>query len=529
MPKVPPRRPAATVRPAPQPPPPGDNSPPTPATEFPRQAAATGPKLHPGPAVAVDDRVKHVPTPSAGPILPINWPVVLLSGPFDSGKTLAAVMIDPENTCYFDTEGSAAPYASQYGLKRWFDLPRLTVAAKKTATPANMFLHLRDLVHRVNPGEFRVGVIDTCNVLEDGIASHVQANARKYRLPTDDVGKVNALFWAAVKGEWNALLIDAQARFDLTVLITHEKDEYKGSQNTGQKVPGGKDTLLKLCSACFMLARPSNPKTGDKIDKPNARLYKGRASVPYRDPATGEITPRRLLPPVIPQFTFGKLRWYMANPPNFADLSPDERVPEERMPEDERLRLEAAKAHDVLEIEKTRAQREERQREWAERKAAQAAPATGQFVPVGELAKVFAGTPASQRAGDADSRGVLAPPDPSPRETPSAGRPDLDVLESLRREAFARGMPQPVWESFLRKNGLTANLLSQALPDTVKDVIHKLASRLDMMDAYEGLYGQPGFRSAALMDTSAAVLESGASGEGVQADAAAGGGADEEE
>jgi hypothetical protein len=515
MPKsVPPKRPAATVRPAPQPPPPGDNGPPPHPVGTP---LAGEPKLHPAPAVAVDDRVKHVPTPSAGPILPINWPVVLLSGPFDSGKTLAAVMIDPHNTCYFDTEGSAAPYASQYGLKRWVDLPRLTVAAKKVATPTNMFLHLRDLVHRVNQGEFRVGVIDTCNVLEDGIAAYVQANTRKYRLPTEDVGKINALFWAAVKGEWNALLIDAQARFDLTVLVVHEKDEYKGSQNTGRKMPGGKDTLLKLCSSCFILDRPLNPKTGDKIDKPNARLYKGRASVPYKDPATGELVPRRLLPPVIPGFTFGKLRWYMANPPDFANLSPDERVPEERMPEDERLRLEAARAHDVLEIEKTRAQREERQREWAERKAAQAGPAAGQFVPVGELARVFAGAPAaSQRAGDADAKGVLAPPEPSPPQPVlghwiEPGRPDLDMLESLRREAFARGMPQPVWESFLRKNGLTVSVLSQALPDTVKDVIHKLASRLDMMDAYEGLYGP--------VDT----------GEEVQADAAAGGGADEEE
>jgi hypothetical protein len=68
-----------------------------------------------------------------------------------------------------------------------------------------------------------------------------------------------------------------------------------------------------------------------------------------------------------------------------------------------------------------------------------------------------------------------------------------------------------VWESFLRKNGLMVSMLSQSLPDTVKDVIHKMASRLDMMDAYEGLYGP--------VDT----------GEEVQADAAAGGGADEEE
>jgi hypothetical protein len=472
------------------------------------QPAQVQPTLSPGDTQAAGRVVKHLPAPANGPLFPINWLVILLSGPFDSGKTIAAVTLDPHNTCYFDTEGSAAPYADQYGLKKWADLPRLTVLAKKTASPANMFLHLRDLIRQVKPGDFRVGVIDTCNVVEDGIASHVQAHAKDYRLPTADVGKINALFWAAVKGEWNALLIDAQARFDLTLLITHEKEEYKGSQTTGRKVPGGKDTLLKLCSACFMLERPFNHKSGDKADVPNARLYKGRASVPFLDQATGELTPRRLLPPVIPQFTFGKLRWYMANPPDFSNLAADERVPEERPDPDERLRLEAQKAHDLAEAERARAQREERQREWAERKATQAvAPPT---CPPGDPQNGPAA--GSQRAGSADAEGVLvAPAVPSPRETPPAGRPDLDVLESLRREAFDRGMPGPVWESFLRKNGLTVNVLSQALPDTVKEVVHKLASRLDMMDAYDSLYGDP----------------ADSPGKEVQADAATGG--DEEE
>lgn len=459
---------AASKPPAKVSPPPADNGPPA------RKPAAAADARKAAQAAA-----QYVPTPEPPePLFPVRLPVVLLSGPPDAGKTLAAVLLDPGRTLYLDTEKSAEPYAEPYGVGEWVDVAAATAFSAGRATPEAMFSWLKTYISTVpsyspeKPDEgHRVCVLDTADIIEDGIANTVAADTKKYRLPTDDVSKINQLFWSAVKGVWRAVLVDMIARFETTIIITHQKEEYRGKQPTGKMIPGGKDTLVKLASLVLMLSRPTSAKTGTPVDKPFARLVKGRISIPWRDPATGEVVPRRVVPPQVSKFTFGKLRWYMHNPPDFDALPSEEKVPEDTLSPDERLRLRAATAQAVAEAERLKAERETRHEDWRREQIAGAAARAKKPEP--EAPK----TPEDllREAVDEDI----------------VSQEELEALARLKEEAAAAGLSKAKWVALVRHHNIDPDDLESAKSSDVQALIRYLAYRLDLAAMYTDLYGEP--------------------------------------
>jgi DNA polymerase III delta prime subunit len=466
-------------KPAPPPPPKAlpksaDNGAAGPPARTSADHAAAGASLK---ATEAQYRAKYVPPPSEGDLFPIEMPFILLSGPPGGGKTLAAVLADPEQTLFIDTEKSAASYHKRFRVKQYVDLPVYTQKLNpgKEVTHESLFFAMKDAVKKTSPGVFRTLVIDTANKLEEGIASHVTANWKQYRLPTGEVQNINPLFWSAVKNQWDIVLVDALSRFRQVIVCTHWKEENRGGKGTGRMIPGGKDTLLKLAGAVFILERPVPVGKKQPVEKPVARLFKGRFVLDTTNPQTGEVIPRQVVPPRIADFTFGKLRWYMQFPPDFDRLSPDEEIPEERLSDADRLFLERQIAEAHAEAERLRRQRIDE----ATRKSSspRERPPADRPGPAHDEEEGASRSPAPQAPGGFD-----------PHAFASDGA--LCLLAELREEAEKNGMTAEQWDGFLKKNGLTRQALDRAKAGIVKSMTHYLASKLDLMDWHNTLYGE---------------------------------------
>jgi hypothetical protein len=181
----------------------------------------------------------------------------------------------------------------------------------------------------------------------------------------------------------------------------------------------------------------------------------------------------------------------MTYPPDFDRLAPDEEIPEERLSDADRLFLERQIAEAHAEAERLRRQRIDeatassagrlsppRERPPADR------PGPAQDEEEGEAPAHFAREP---RPGDTNY-GNGKPPVFDPNAL--ASNEALIILEQLRAEAAQNGMTVEQWECFLKKNGLTRQTLGAAAAGIVKSMTHYLASKLDLMDWHNLLYGE---------------------------------------
>ena len=273
-------------------------------------------------------------------------PLIVLSGEFESGKSLFGALIDPEHTFAIDTEGSLKPYRHQ--------LPGITIhdmaehmrrkfggAAYK---PFQYFQEWKNLVGSLPVNQYRVIMTDHASPVEEGLVDYVRRNPNEFGYTSGQFAAASGLMWGAMKGAWEQVLNDVMTRCETLVLVFHMREKFAGGRPTGEREAKGKETIDQLASLSLELSR--EPVNGRKPDKPNAKVVKHRLSRIVRD-ETGSFTVMPLVPPYITECDPAKIRWYLANPPNYAKLKKNEQVPERHLTEDQRLFLQSQIAADM--------------------------------------------------------------------------------------------------------------------------------------------------------------------------------------
>lgn len=300
-------------------------------------------------------------------------PIVMVSGPVNSGKTLFGLTIDPNcrrpaaevqpTTLIYDQEGSAEPYVGGLNFD-WKDTraavaagvhnqvvaagpsdPRWLATLKTTADcndspPASMFRAWYLSLLSLPAGKYAVGICDTFTPLQDGMVDWLRRHPEVFGRTVNEYTKASSMFlWPDVKSMLSHILtVDCRLRFQTFAINVHLKNEWAGGAKTGQKVAEGLDVLEKLATLHLELDRAPTAKGKDAPRLPAAIVKKERL---VRFGATGgEDLP--ILPPRLPACTPDAIRKYIASPPDFAKLEPGERLPDTSMGEDERLRIQAA-------------------------------------------------------------------------------------------------------------------------------------------------------------------------------------------
>lgn len=309
--------------------------------------------------------------------------VIGLSGEFASGKTLMGLTICPEGTLLIDLEKSAGTYAGSLGVKHREDFPVYLQAKHPGGYKSiDVFVAFCEYLDKIQPGEYRVIMVDPISDVEQGLVDWVKANPKHFGRTSNQYDKASGLLWADVKAHWKILLAGIASKCESFVFTTHMRNVWKGSSPTGKREPKGKDTLEELCSLYLVMNRLPVKRTGKPPAKPAAIVRKSRlVSMSMVD---GEMEMVPTLPPRLPIATPKAIRDYIANPPDPKKLKKSEVVVEEGLSDDDKLLIqrEIAMANaEAAEAQSSRLQMAqnaaERQREIRERQQARAAASPG--------------------------------------------------------------------------------------------------------------------------------------------------------
>jgi hypothetical protein len=344
-------------------------------------------------------------------------PIIMVSGPVNSGKTLFGLTIDPNcrrprtevepTTILWDQEGSADPYEG--GLNFEHKDTRAAIAAgvhleQITAGPTDprwrkILLEKADVndspsaslfrawylsLLRIPAGKYAVGMCDTFTPLQAGLADWLRKHPIAFGRSANEYEKfAQATLWPDIKEVLAYILAtDCRLRFDTFVITAHMKNEWVNKQPTGRKISEGIDVMEKLATLHMELDRTPKDKSKDAPRVPSAIVKKERL-VQFGASSDDD---QPILPPRVPQCTPDAIRRYIATPPDFGKLDAGERLPDTSMGEDEKLRIQAAIAENQRATEETRLSALEMARKAAEagraNAMAQASAAVGQ-VPTG--------------------------------------------------------------------------------------------------------------------------------------------------
>jgi len=292
------------------------------------------------------------------PLWPHRIEIIGLTGEFASGKTLFGLTIDPQHTRIYDTEKSAGSYLS-LGFDRVDMGAELLKRYPTGYKPKQAFEWWLDSIRRIEPGKFRVIMLDTIGEVESGLTDWVEDNPQHFNHTRNQYDRMAGLFWADVKEHWKLVLNDLASRCETFVFTAHMGNVWDGGAAPvkGKRKPKGKETLMELASLYLQLERKPDDK-GAVPAIPSAIVLKSRlASMRLNKEAGGEVEVLPTLPPRLPFATPKAIREYMVKPPDYAKLKKDERVQEQRMSEDDRLQLQAQIAKDNAEAERARTER----------------------------------------------------------------------------------------------------------------------------------------------------------------------------
>ena len=315
----------------------------------------------------------------------VRIPIIMVSGPVNSGKTLFGLTIDPNcrrpssqvaaTTLDYDQEGSADSYVGALNFD--YKDTRAAVAAgvhmnRVPASPddprwlkilkeqpdcndspaASMFRAWFLSLINVEPGKYVVGMCDTFTPLQEGLIDWLRRHPEAFGRTVNEYAKASSMFlWPDVKAMLSHILaVECRLRFQTFVLNVHLKNEWAGGSKTGRQVAEGLDVLEKLATVHLELDRSPKAKGKGAPRVPSAILKKERL---VRFGASG-ADDRPILPPRLPECTPDTIRKYIADPPDFAKLSADERLPDQSLSDDQKLLIqqetarnnaEAAQAH----------------------------------------------------------------------------------------------------------------------------------------------------------------------------------------
>jgi hypothetical protein len=300
-------------------------------------------------------------------------PIIMVSGPVNSGKTLFALTIDPNTrrpatdtpptTIVWDQEGSADSYAGALNFEhrdtraavgagvhmertaagpmdpRWRKI-LLETADCNDNPAASMFRAWYLSLLKIPIGQYAVGICDTFTPLQDGLAAWLKMHPEAFGRSAGEYQKIaQATLWPDIKAVLGHILAtDCRTRFGTFILNAHLKPEWANGARTGRQVAEGLDVLEKLATLHLELDRSPKEKNKEAPRVPAALVRKERL-VRFGPTADDD---RPILPPRIPACTPDAIRRYIAMPPDFARLEPGERLPDQSMSDDEKLRIQAA-------------------------------------------------------------------------------------------------------------------------------------------------------------------------------------------
>ena len=266
-------------------------------------------------------------------------PVVGVTGEFGSGKSLFLLTIDPDcfdregppRTLAWGTEDGLTPYEDSFNFEH---RPLTQVMLKPGYKPEDLYVEWLQQMRAVQPGQFRVGCVDTVTEIEDGLAAWVRQRPEHFGHTRGQYAKMEGLYWGDVKSLWKQHLSEAAARFECFAFSSHAKSVWRGNEPTRERTAKGKQTLWELASLYLWLDR--TPKAGSKKapQKPSGTIFAGKNRLVHL--VDGELHP--ILPPRLPEATPWAIRGYILKPADYDALKTGERAPgDEPLTEDEKL------------------------------------------------------------------------------------------------------------------------------------------------------------------------------------------------
>ena len=353
-------------------------------------------------------------------LFPKPIPIIGATGEFESGKTLMGLTICPgPQTLYYDFEQSGASY-DELGHKRINVMEEMQKAYPNGYKPVDVYLWWSKHVKTVQPGQYKVIVLDPVTDLERGLTDWVSANPQYFGHTAAQYQKMSGIMWGDMKDHLKSLLADLSTRCETLFYTAHVGKEFEGNTATGKLKVKGKATLHELASLFVWLMRKPDAR-GAKPNKPSARILKSRLLVSRID-SEGELIIEQVLPPIMPVCTPKALRDAFATPAGGREIDDLERHVEDILSEEDRLRLET-------------------QRHEAERDAA--------------LAKL-----ALAGGGPGTAGKPTAPPE-SEGEKWIEGAEDLAALDKVAADIAAAGFDKAVTERLRSKFKARKAILSQ--------------------------------------------------------------------
>ena len=271
---------------------------------------------------------------STEPLWPKPVPIIGATGKHESGKTLFGLSICPgEQTLVYDFEGSSASYSDIGFVRR--DVPRIMLEQfPKGYKPVDVFNWWRKDLLSIQPGQFRVIVVDPMTDIESGLVDWVNANPGTFGHTAGQYQKMSGIMWGDVKSLEKAILADIAARCETFYFTAHIGREFSGNEATGKYKAKGKATLNELASLYLWFAREPDRK-GVKPDVPTATVIKSRlVSTKF---VAGKMVNHAVLPPTLPEATPDAIRAYFANPAGGKALADAELAVEQKLSDDEKL------------------------------------------------------------------------------------------------------------------------------------------------------------------------------------------------
>lgn len=265
-------------------------------------------------------------------------PIIGLTGPYGSGKTLWGLEVDaPERTYIWDMEKSSESYEIIYpGLTRVDLHDKLGEKFKGSYTPEQVYITWRQDMAAIPNGKFTVGILDPASEVEAGLCDYVTNHPQEFGKTKNQFEKSSGIYWGVVKDLWKRHLMLMATKFDTFVFTVHLRQKYEGNAPlTGVYEPKGKDTLAESASLYLWLDRSPNSET------PSARvLNKNRLC---RRDEKGVVRP--ILPPTLKDGTPAGIRKYLISPADYTNLKPWEKHQKQEISEEDKMALRLATAN----------------------------------------------------------------------------------------------------------------------------------------------------------------------------------------
>jgi len=272
-------------------------------------------------------------------LFPQPVPIVVLTGEYESGKTLAILTTGYpiERVLLYDLEISSETYHGE-GAK-W---TRVDPISQLSEGWNNLQLYEAWAKHvrTIQPGQYDVIGIDPIERIEAGITDWTQRHPEFFGHSANQYQRMSGLMWGDVKDLWARHILDLKSKCRMVILTAHMRNIYLDNKPTGQRERKGKETLSELATLELELTRVIK---GKKQALPAAKVLKSRLL--YGD-LSDPTTIRPMFDPWINPFSWAIVRDYMnhgADPDNLkTEPGPS---PEEKEMEKLRLQATIAQAH----------------------------------------------------------------------------------------------------------------------------------------------------------------------------------------